>query len=152
MPASQQPQIHCDPRLTNEFESMTWSEKTNTIRRYVALVESWYSSVTAHRAEEHEDFTSTEGENLGMMLGQPIQEMLCVLSRALAMNRDLECYPFFLQGLTQEEASKVKVCFYEKIIKEIVGHGINGVSSWSILLCRELLKSLPGVWVVMTSD
>jgi len=147
MPKSQQPEIHCDPRITDSFGSMTWSEKTKAIWEYAAKVEFWFSSVTTPRAEEHKAFAVSA---MAMEQGRPVQDMICVLCQGLVLNRDLENYPFFLQCLNQDEASKVKVCFYERIIKVYDPDG--SARGWTLLLSQALLKSLSDLSLVVSFD
>lgn len=138
--ASEQPQIHSHPRESEAFGSMTWSEKGKAIAEYVKKVDLWFSSVTAHRAEEHETFVN-DTNDFAVSHGQPVQEMILVLGRTIVLNRDLETYPFCLQGLNEDEIAKVKLCFYERIIKETV-HQSDTATTWPLILSRTLLNSL----------
>jgi len=144
VPLSGQPEVHYDPRHTMDtFESLSLMDKTKALKKYGAKVETWYSSLTAHRAEEQETFMHTIFaiiEAANMLPRDPMaRDALLLLNRADDLFRDLNNYPFFLQCLNEHEATMVKLCFFEKVINETVDHRPHCGNARQLMMCLQCL-------------
>ena len=86
-------------------------DKTKALKEYAANVKTWYSSLTAHRAEAQEASTDDmagsieQAPELSPEESSIQRDLVSIFIRSADLAVDLPNYPFFLQCFNEHEAT-----------------------------------------------